>query len=183
MRKLIATSLSVLVVTVAAGCGGDDTSDSTTKKAVLEQFITEAEKEGATVDRDCAEKAISELSDSDASAILAAGVNGDPDVSDEATVVAGNLIACIDEFGGILDTVLDGSLPDVTIPDVSIPEGLEVTDAMIDAIVTSIEQSGATVDRDCIEDAIDGMNLDELAGQAGTMSPEFIQRFIGCVTP
>lgn len=187
MNRLIATSLAALVLTTIAACGGDDSSSGTTRNAVLDQVIAEAENGGATVDRGCAEAAIAKLSDKDASAILAAGVDGDPDVSEDAMAVANELFGCMN-FDGVVDSVLDGSLPDVSLPDVSlpdvsIPEGIEVTDEMIDMIVTSIEQSGAKVDRDCIADAIQGVDLAELAGQAGTMSPEFIQRFIGCVTP
>lgn len=182
MNRLIATSVAALVLTTLAACGGDDSSSGTTRNAVLDQVIAEAENGGATVDRGCAEAAIAKLSDKDASAILAAGVDGDPDVSEDAMAVANELFGCMN-FDGVVDSVLDGSLPDVSLPDVSIPEGIEVTDEMIDMIVTSIEQSGAKVDRDCIADAIQGVDLAELAGQAGTMSPEFIQRFIGCVTP
>jgi hypothetical protein len=75
------------------------------------------------------------------------------------------------------------SIPDFSIPDFSIPEGLEVTDEMIDMMVASFEQSGMNVDRECVADAIEGVDLSVLTDQAQTMSPEFIQQFIACLMP
>ena len=78
----------------------------------------------------------------------------------------------------------DLSIPDLSIPtDLSIPENLEVTDAMIESVISSLEQAGMNVDRDCVKDALEGVDLGDLAEQAQSMGPEFIQKFIGCVTP
>jgi hypothetical protein len=78
----------------------------------------------------------------------------------------------------------DLSIPDLSIPtDFSIPENLEVTDEMIDSIISSIEQAGVNVDRECVADALEGVDLADLAEEAQSMGPEFIQQFIACVTP
>jgi hypothetical protein len=79
-------------------------------------------------------------------------------------------------------SIPDLSIPDVSMSDLSIPEGIEVTDEMIDQMVASMEQAGVSVDRDCVADAIEGVDLAVLTDQAQTMDPEFIQQFIACMT-
>jgi hypothetical protein len=71
--------------------------------------------------------------------------------------------------------------PGLSIPDLSIPSSGEVTDTMIDNVVTMIEQAGITVDRDCVADVVEGIDVAVLADQAEVMGPEFIQQFVACV--
>ena len=78
-------------------------------------------------------------------------------------------------------SIPDLSIPDLSIPDLSIPSSGEVTDTMIDNMVTMIEQAGITVDRDCVADVVEGMDVAVLADQAEAMGPEFIQQFVACV--
>ena len=50
-------------------------------------------------------------------------------------------------------------------------------------MVTMIEQAGITVDRDCVADVVEGIDVAVLADQAEAMGPEFIQQFVACVIP
>jgi hypothetical protein len=174
VNKLMIGSLSAVLLFSA--CGDDSGgSSSGTRATMLDMLITQVEAEGGKLDSDCAAKVIDKISDEDAAKIVAAGPDGDADVSTDAQSLGLELIECIEDFGTV---PVDASLPDV-----SIPEGVEITDAMVDAMVTSLESSGMTVDRDCIGEALEGMDLAEVAAQGGSPTPEFIQQFIGCVTP
>lgn len=63
------------------------------------------------------------------------------------------------------------------------PTGLQVNSAIVDAIVTSLQDSGAAVDRDCVAAAITDADLTELTSQAPAYDAEFVQTFIDCITP
>lgn len=174
-RWMTGSVVALLAMTTA--CGGDDpisSASSGPRSEVLAQLMDEVEASGAKVDEACASKVVDQLSDDDIAKIVAAGPDGDPNVSADADALALQLFECVEDFG-----TLESGVPS----DISIPEGVEITDAMVDAMVTSLESSGMTVDRDCIGEALEGMDLAEVAAQGSAPSPEFIQMFIGCVTP
>lgn len=172
--RLVLASLAIAGLTLGA-CGGSDGASSSDRDKVVDQLITEAGNDGATVDRDCASAVVKKLSDADVKAILAAGPNGDAKTSADADKLALELVKCVKDFG----TALDGSLPDSS---VSIPAGLEVTDALIDQIAASIEASGAmTVDRACLKDALAGMDMADISAKAS--DPAFLQQYVACLTP
>ncbi len=119
-------------------------------------------------------KVADKLSDDDVAKILAAGPDGDADISEDAKTISAELINCVQDFG----TALDGSLPDTSI---SIPAGVEITDALLDQIASTIESSGAgTVDRDCLKDVLGGLDMSEVAAKAA--DPAFLQSVMPCVT-
>lgn len=170
---LVSLALATLVL---GACGGSDSdSGSADRDKLVDQLIEVAGNDGATIDRDCARKVADQLSDADVEAILAAGPDGDAETSAEADEIGAQLIECVKDFG----TALDGSLPDT---DISVPAGIEVTDALIEQIASSIEAAGAgTVDRTCLKDALAGLDMSEVATQAA--DPEFMQQYISCITP
>lgn len=105
--------------------------------------------------------------------------------------------ACGGDDGGALpDITLAAGTSDVTIPTdltipsdlsvppgLSIPAGIDATEAIIDSLVSSMEQSGAKVDRDCVRDALDSVDLSKITTDPNSMDPAFVQKFIACITP
>ncbi len=165
---------AIAAVSLLAACGGDDGGDSADGRDVITgQLMEVIGTDGAEADEDCVRDVVAQLSDEDVDAIVAAGPDGDPDVSAEAEDIGMKLAECVTDFGDSLDSVEPG--------DVDIPEGVQVTDAMVDAMVAQMEASGMTVDRDCIGEALEGQDLAALAENA--MTPEVMQSLMGCVTP
>ena len=172
--KKLATAAAIAAISLLAACGGDDGGDTADGRDVITgQLMEVIGTDGAEADEDCVRDVVAQLSDEDVDAIVAAGPDGDPDVSAEAEDIGMKLAECVTDFGDSLDSVVSG--------DVDIPEGVQVTDAMVDAMVAQMEASGMTVDRDCIGEALEGQDLAALAENA--MTPEVMQTFMGCVTP
>lgn len=168
-RRAGLTALATLALFTTA-CGGDGGSSG--RAEVVDQFVAAAEADGGKVDEACVREVVDKLPEADVEKIVEAGPDGDPDVSSEAMTLAGELIECVEDFG---------DLSSVDPSDVSIPEGIEVTDAMVDAIVAQMEAGGITVDRDCIGEALEGQDLAALAENA--MTPEVMQSFAACIAP
>jgi len=170
-NKIVIAALSSLaLVTAACGGGGPD------RDALVDQLVEAAAGSGATIDEACARELADKLPDADVEKILEAGPDGDPDVSAEADDIAMELIGCVEDFGDSVGTDTSTDLSDI-----SIPEGVEINDAMVDLIASSLEESGMTVDRDCIGEALEGMDLSAVA--TAEPSPELMQAFLGCMTP
>ena len=117
---------------------------------VADMMIEEMEAEGAELDEDCVRDAAGELSDDDAQKILDAGPDGDPDVSDEAQAAARKLVSCIDVSSLVGD--------------------------MIDDMVA--EMGEENVDRDCIEEALDGIDLAAMDDDPGALMGPMME----CIT-
>jgi hypothetical protein len=126
MKTRLFATLSVAALTLAACGGGDSSQDE-----VADMMIDDMEAEGMDVDEDCVRDAAGELSDDDAQAILDAGPNGSPDVSDDAQAAATQLLGCVD-IGSMFEDQID---------------------AMVD------EMGEENVDRECIENAINDLDL------------------------
>ena len=126
---------AIAAVSLLAACGGDDGGDSADGRDVITgQLMEVIGTDGAEADEDCVRDVVAQLSDEDVDAIVAAGPDGDPDVSAEAEDIGMKLAECVTDFGDSLDSVEPG--------DVDIPEGVQVTDAMVDAMVAQMEASG-----------------------------------------
>ena len=150
MRKLILPIAAVAALTLSA-CGGDEGA-SGDQGEVADQLIEAAEAEGLALDRGCVEDLAGELSDEDAAAILAAGPDGDPQLSAEGDAVGDRLFSCVD------------------------------TSAFADLIVTQLEDSGLDVDADCVRDALSGFDPNSLAGAAeGDLPDEMLNAMFDCV--
>jgi hypothetical protein len=98
MKKTIIATLAASALVVAA-CGSDSGGGSGGEsQSELAGLMTEMlDEAGITYDADCIEDKTSQLSDEDAEAIVAAGVDGDPDVSDEADAIGDSLVECLDD--------------------------------------------------------------------------------------
>jgi hypothetical protein len=81
-------------VAVLASCGSDDDSSSGRSKLV-DQAISFAEDNGLTADKDCLTSLFDKLPDSDVDKLVDAGLDGDPDLSDEGDAVGDGLAACL----------------------------------------------------------------------------------------
>lgn len=161
---------------------GDDTATAGTIDVsgmnmddLREALVTSmmANTEGMTVDEQCLRDAVDKLSEDDLRAIVSAGIDGDPDVSAEADAIAMSLVECITDFGDVTDTS-DSSGG-------SIPEGMAMTDALIDVFVDQVEASGMKADRPCIEQALEGVEVAELADAMN--NSELMSKLTACITP
>jgi hypothetical protein len=126
---------------------------------------------GMTVDEQCVRDAVGKLSDDDLRAIVAAGMDGDPTVSAEADAIGASLIECVTDFGDELDTSGSGS----------VPGGIAMTDALIDVFVEQIEATGLQADRPCIEQALAGIDIAQLADVMN--DSELMSTLSACITP
>jgi hypothetical protein len=94
MRTRLIASIAVATLALA-GCGGDDGS-SGQQGEVADLMLATAEEEGIVLEEDCVREVAGRLSDEDAAKIVEAGVDGDPDVSDDAEAVAEEMADCVD---------------------------------------------------------------------------------------
>lgn len=93
----------LVTATVLAACGGGSGGD---QGEVADLFIQAADEEGFELDRECVETAAAKLSDDDARKILDAGIDGDPDVSDDANAVADEMADCL-PIDSLIDSLLE----------------------------------------------------------------------------
>lgn len=115
MRTRLLGTVAIAALALTA-CGGDDDGGGSSQDQVADMMIevlndaTELEGvEGVEIDEDCIRDMVGELSDSDAEAILEAGPEGDPEVSDQAELVGEGMFECIDMSGIDLgDIDIDG---------------------------------------------------------------------------
>ena len=176
VKKLIAGSFVAVLLLVSA-CGGGDATPATNRDALSAMMVEQAASAGIKFDEDCMNEQLAKLPDDDVDKIVAAGIDGDADVSQEATAIADGMVKCV---VGSESSIPGLSIPDVSLPDMTIPE---INDAMVDAVVQSLEGSGMNVDRDCIAGALKELTSDDLGQMsAATPSPEFIQKFLSCVS-
>lgn len=126
---------------------------------------------GMTVDEQCVRDAVGKLSDDDLRAIVDAGMDGDPDVSAEADAIGASIVECVTDFGDELDTSGSGS----------VPGGIAMTDALIDVFVEQIEATGLQADRPCIEQALAGIDIAQLADVMN--NSELMSTLSACITP
>lgn len=118
MRTRLFGTLAIAALALTA-CGGDDDGGGgggggSAQDRVADMMIdvlNEASEiegiEGVEIDEGCIRDKIDELSDADAQAILDAGPDGEPEVSDEAETIGASMSDCVDMSGidlGELDT-------------------------------------------------------------------------------
>lgn len=106
MRTRLLGTLAIATLALAACGGGDDAgsgSGGSAQDEVADMMIEFLDEQmaaegisGDVIDSDCIRDAVGELSDSDAEAIVAAGPEGDPEVSAEAEGVGESLFTCVD---------------------------------------------------------------------------------------
>lgn len=152
MKKFIgALAVGTLVL---AGCGDDDGGAdlSGAQQQAVDQLMDSAGEAGFSVELGCVEGLAADLSEEDAEAIVAAGPDGDADLSAEGEALSDQLLSCVDE------------------------------DDLIDTFIEQIEASGQEVDDECVRDALDGMDIASMIASGGDEPPaELIEAVLGCV--
>lgn len=90
-----------------AACGSDDDGGAGGDQGAAADLLVDAVgEEGVELDRDCVNDIAGELSDDDAAAIVAAGPDGDPDISPEAEALGGRILnECLD-LSSAIDAIL-----------------------------------------------------------------------------
>jgi len=80
----------------------------------------------------------------------------------------------------------DVSLPDVSLPDISLPPDFTIPQETIDLMITQFEAAGMKVDRECFTKLLSDESLRKLVEDAGkgsgSLSPEIITKFLGCLS-
>jgi hypothetical protein len=114
---------------------------------------TAMEEEGLAIDQSCAEDVAARLSDDDAAALVAAGVDGDPELTADGEALGMELFGCLDR------------------------------DVFIDSLIEEIRASGATVDEGCFRDALSDLEMSDLAESMDSDEPpaDFMSAILGCV--
>ena len=152
MKKII-SALAVGALALA-GCGGDDGGGdlSGPQQQAVDQLLDSTGEAGFSVERGCVEDLAADLSEEDAQAIVAAGPDGDADLSAEGEALSDQLLSCVDR------------------------------DDLIDTFIEQIEASGQDVDDDCVRDALEGMDIASMIASGGDEPPaELIEAVLGCV--
>ena len=91
MRTRIISSLAVATLVLSA-CGGSSGSQGEVADLMLEA----AAEEGLELDKDCVNDIAGDLSDEDADKLIAAGVDGDPELSAEGEALGLKMVSCLD---------------------------------------------------------------------------------------
>jgi len=103
------------------------------------------------LDEECVNDIASQLSDEDAEAIVAAGPDGEADISDEGTAIGGQLMSCADQ------------------------------DEIIDVVIQPLQSSGQEFDEACVREGLEGVDMASLAaGDDSGMSEELIGAVVEC---
>lgn len=85
-----------------SACGGGGSQGE-----VADLFIEVAEGEGLVLDRGCVESAAERLTDDDAQAIVDAGIDGEPDLGEDAQAVGADIIKCV-SIDSYIDNIVAG---------------------------------------------------------------------------
>jgi hypothetical protein len=142
MKKSIVASLAVAVL-VLAGCGSDSGGASGPQGEAADAAMAAAAEQGMELDEDCVDDLAAQLSDEDAEAIVAAGPDGDADISDEGTAIGVQLLSCADN------------------------------EDLVDAFIEEMKaNTGADFDEACVRESLEGVDMSEMAGEATTGTPE-----------
>lgn len=88
MKKQLAGALVAALALVA--CGGD----SSDQDKVADLIIEAAESVGASPDSDCIREQAKKLSDADSAAMVSAGLDSEPDISEEANGILAEMLTC-----------------------------------------------------------------------------------------
>lgn len=106
------TSLIAIAALALTACGGDDDGGGGAPQDDVADMMIEALNEsfsgddmaGVTIDEDCIRDAVGEIPADDARAIVAAGPDGNPEVSDETENIGEAMFACVDIDLSQIDT-------------------------------------------------------------------------------
>lgn len=103
MRTRIFSSLAVAGLVLSA-CGGGGASGA--QGEAVDALVKSASAEGIEVDKSCVEDVAKKLSDEDADKIVAAGDEGDFELSAEGEALTNEMISCV-EIDSFVDSIID----------------------------------------------------------------------------
>jgi len=96
MHKTLIAALAASALVLAA-CGSDSDGGGGAAQSELAALLTESlDEEGIPYDADCISDTISQFSDEDAEAIIAAGIDSSPDLSDEGDAIGASVAECFE---------------------------------------------------------------------------------------
>jgi hypothetical protein len=155
MKRTIVIAAAITVGLVACGgdsdSGGSDLSDAQAGAAAA--AIEQAESGGIELDESCVNDIAAQLSDDDAAKVVAAGAEGDAELSAEGEALGVELLSCADE------------------------------EALADLFITGLSESGQSFDEDCVREQLEGFDVTELAAasQGGEPPAELISSLVECL--
>ena len=132
--------------------GGSSGGNSDAAKEVAKQTVEAAKADGVDLDEGCVADIADSLSDDDAAAIIAAGPDGDPDISPEGEEMALGILACVDN------------------------------DQLIEQFIQSMTAEGEEFDEDCIREKLKDFDLTEIAQAGPDAEPptDMITAMVEC---
>jgi len=134
MRTTIISCFAATTLVLAA-CGGGD-SVGGDQGRVIDLVIETAGDVGIEVDESCVSNLYADLSDDDAKAIADAGVEGNPDVSDEGSEIGDRVFSeCVD------------------------------AESYLDTQIGFLTESDSAVDAECLKTELTGLTVDEIDAQ------------------
>lgn len=153
-RSRVVTPVALAIgLALTSACGGDDGGGLTDDQATaVDQLLESAAADDIDVDRSCVEDLAAGLSDEDAAAIVAAGPDGDPELSADGEALTARLFGCVD------------------------------IDSLADSVIDELTASGTPVDEDCVRDALRDLDPEALAASGDdAASQELFGALMACV--
>jgi hypothetical protein len=133
MRSPLTAGLAVAAL-VLASCGSDSSSGLGDEQQRVADILTEAANEvGITLDSDCVNENLGELTDDDAKALADSGLEGNAEISDDAEAIGDAMFTdCVD------------------------------AESYGKSVAESIADSDESIDQSCLEDEFDGLGVQEI---------------------
>ena len=147
---------AILVAGLAfAACSDDDGGsggNSDAAKEVAKQTVEAAKADGLDLDEGCVADIADSLSDEDAAAIIAAGPDGDPEISPEGEEMSLGILACVDN------------------------------DQLVEQFIQGMGDAGEEFDEACVREKLEDFDLTEIAQAGPDAEPptEMITAMIEC---
>ena len=133
-----------------SGSGSDGNSDAA--KEVAKQTVEAAKADGVNLDEGCVADIADSLSDEDAAAIIAAGPDGDPEISPEGEEMSLGILACVDN------------------------------DQLVEQFIQGMGDAGEEFDEACVREKLKDFDLSEVAQAGPDAEPptEMVTAMIEC---
>ena len=133
-----------------SGSGSDGNSDIA--KEVAKQTVDAAKADGVNLDEGCVADIADSLSDEDAAAIIAAGPDGDPEISPEGEEMSLGILACVDN------------------------------DQLVEQFIQGMGDAGEEFDEACVREKLKDFDLSEVAQAGPDAEPpaEMVTAMIEC---
>jgi len=151
----LAVVLFAAGVLVLSACGdGSSPSLSADQERVVDLVMESSTDSGLALSEPCVRDVIAKMPPEDAEKLADSELGADIELTPEGEALGEELITCLDR------------------------------DEFIDALVADLSAGGVSVDRDCIADALEGVELSELFDPSGDgPPPEVIDKLDACGLP